>query len=213
MTKNIFFGDLVFSLWNFRWNFCALCQNKLSAVVQINSRVSAKIYRKKSVFFSNFSNFFIVLLHWVKFCKPFDGKSKEGLSNQPFTYGEHHSERKKKTPQKSSFRVITAEKNCRIFFGRVAILFLEHRNTLRKTVSVKIYFLSVWDFECNFSVFCKTNSARLPEFLFTCPEKNFPVKKCRKMQKFSIFSFLHRKRVFEKKLADLSKVYSFCPLY
>ena len=127
----------------------------------------------KKKFFSNFSKLFIVPLLWAKHSKPSDGKNKEGLSNQPVTCGKRHSEGKMKTPQRFSFRVLTAEKKCRRFLGRLAIFFVEHRNTLRKTVSVKIYFLSFWDFECNFSVFCKNKLSEVARFSFYVSRENF----------------------------------------
>ena len=198
-------------LWDFGLNILSYAKTNSARLSKLILECPLEIFRKKCFF--PISRNFLSLSYFGRNFLSLLMEKKEGLSNQPLTYGEHHSEGKMKTPQIFSFRVLTPEKNCRIFYGRLAILFLEHRNTLRKTVSVNIYFLSFWDFECNFSVFCKTISARLPEFLFTCPEKNFCRKKCIKMQKFLVFSFLHRKRIFEKNLADLSKVYSFCPLY
>ena len=110
-----------------------------------------------------------------------------------------------KTPQRFSFCVLTAEKKCRRFFGRLAIFFLVHGNTLRKTVSVKIHFLSFWDFECKFSVFCKNKLSKVARFHFTCPEKNFSRKKMHR--KAVNFSFLvpTAKKIFRKKFGRLVK--------
>ena len=211
-----FWGKVIFlkiwflSLWDFGLIFYALCQNKLSAIVQTNSRASARIFLEKKVLFQFLETFHRSLTLGETF-QAFWWKKKEGLSNQPLTCGKRHSEGKMKTPQRFSFRVLTAEKNCRRFFGRLAIVFVEHRNTLRKTVSVKICFLSFWEFECNFSVFCKNKLSEVARISFYVSKKsNFLLTKL-KLHKCLVFLYLEQKRNCKIFLADLSKMYLFCP--
>ena len=111
-----------------------------------------------------------------------------------------------KTPQRFSFRVLTAEKKCRRFLGRLAIFFVEHRSTLQKTVSVKIYFLFFWEFECNFSVFCKNKLSEVARFSFYVSRKKFfLLKKCIKRHKFSSFLVPTAKKCLRKKIGRLVK--------
>ena len=109
LRKSKFLKFCFFSLWDFGLNFLCPIPKKIIAVVQTYSRMYATIFSEKSVFFLNFSKLFIVLVLWAKVSEPVGWKNKEGLPNQPYTCGEHHSDEKLKNPQRYSFRVFTAE--------------------------------------------------------------------------------------------------------
>ena len=206
--KLYFLKICFFSCWNFECKFHALCKNNFSAAVQTHSKKFARFFFEKKLFFSIFPKFLIVLVLWAKFSKPFDGKNKEELSNQPLTRGEHHSEGKMKTPQRFIFRVLTAEKNCRIFFGRLAIIFRVHRNTLRKTVSLKIFFffLGLWVYF--FLPYRKNEISELGKTTFYVSKKSIFLKKFKKEQMLS-FLLLTVKNILRNLCGRLVKIF-FC---
>ena len=155
LRKSTFFEDLFFSLWDFGRIFYALCQEKLSAVVQTYFRVSARNFFGKKCFPQFLETFHrsctlserFLALWWKKpgavvktaFCMwttSFWGKKWKIHKDLVFAY----------LPRKQMPEILW--QTCNIFSHT-------QKETLWGKLFLWRFIYSFWDFECNFSVFCK----------------------------------------------------------
>ena len=110
LRKSSFFKDLI-SFFMGLWVkfFVPYAKKSSSRLSKLLLECPLQLFRKKVFFLPISRNFSLFSYLERKFPSLFGGKNEEGLSNQPYTCGEHHSDEKLKNPQRYSFRVFTAE--------------------------------------------------------------------------------------------------------